>query len=492
MNVSVRSYLIAGAAAATATTLALTAVQVTPDDVAVPAHPVAAEPQLSQAMVDLLAAASRMTAAVPIPSTPSGGGTAAVTGAAPSAAVTAAPGDVTVQNAASDFVDSAYQSIQYWVDYGVELADYVLGWIPYGYLIGDQVNIFYYNLIRPIADSVVYGFINPVLNAPLDIGSWVNGVVNVGTTALYSAINTGIAEANYFLGWILPPLPPLPLPLTTLAPAETSTLQTAIQTPVDSITDALVNANEGFFETVKAVTEGTVVNPAQSILNGVGLNLLANQVDFNYGLLRDLSQVEVDAISDLIKLPDSYLDKLEAGQNPLEALANQVDDASDTAGTRLRQAIKAVSDYADKQVGQFGGVTTLEQKAEAASVPTSVKASLKPEASTPADSTTKTETADTTETKDAPATKPARSAAKNLQDAVDKTVAKTAADAKKAGDDVRQAVKEATTGTSSTKTADRESKSESEKPAKKDRAEQKDSADKPKAKKEKSEKKSDN
>ncbi len=64
MSTSVRSYLVAGAAAATATAIAFAPVQAAPADIAVPAQPTSTEPRLTQAMVDLLAAASRMTAAV--------------------------------------------------------------------------------------------------------------------------------------------------------------------------------------------------------------------------------------------------------------------------------------------------------------------------------------------------------------------------------------------------------------------------------------------
>jgi hypothetical protein len=108
MTVSVRAYLIAGAAAATATTIALTPLQVTPADIAVPAHPTSSAPALSQAMVELLAAASRMTAAVPAPPRP-----APVPGAGPTAGTAptlATPNAVAItpQNAASDWVTSAY------------------------------------------------------------------------------------------------------------------------------------------------------------------------------------------------------------------------------------------------------------------------------------------------------------------------------------------------------------------------------------------------
>lgn len=139
MTVSVRAYLMAGAAAATATTIALTSVQVTPPDVVVPAQPTAPQPELTQAMVDLLAAARRTTITIPVP--PDAPRVAPPHGnAAPDAQATAS-GDVTVQNAASDFVVDAWEAAVPWIDYGVGLVDGALGWVPGLAIVGNQVSL---------------------------------------------------------------------------------------------------------------------------------------------------------------------------------------------------------------------------------------------------------------------------------------------------------------------------------------------------------------
>jgi hypothetical protein len=141
---------------------------------------------------------------------------------------------VAPQNAVSNFIVAAYQAIQPWVDYGVDLAQYVLQFIPFGGLIGAQVNIVYYQLIRPISDSVVYDLIVPVVNDPLNPASYVNGLIAVGGTSVKALINTGIAEANYFLGWLIPPIPPLPFAatVTTATTLKTTTLATQLETAV--------------------------------------------------------------------------------------------------------------------------------------------------------------------------------------------------------------------------------------------------------------------
>jgi hypothetical protein len=141
---------------------------------------------------------------------------------------------VAPQNAVSNFIVTAYQAIQPWVDYGVDLAQYVLQFIPFGGLIGAQVNIVYYQLIRPISDSVVYDLVVPVVNDPLNPASYVNGLIAVGATSVKALVNTGIAEANYFLGWLIPPIPPLPFAatITTATTLKTTTLATQLETAV--------------------------------------------------------------------------------------------------------------------------------------------------------------------------------------------------------------------------------------------------------------------
>lgn len=341
MTVSVRSYLIAGAAAATATTIALTPVQVTPADIAVPAHPTSsAQPQLTQAMVELLAAASRMTAAVPTPPKPAPvPGSGPTTGAAPALATPNAV--VTPQNAASDFVTSAYQFIQYWVDYGVSVAQWALGWVPGGYLIGDQIGIFYNNLIRPVANTTVYNLINPVLNAPLNLGVWANGIADVAWSVVAGAINTGIAEANYFLGWILPPLPPLPLPpLPFAATAQTTSL--AATAPTQTLSTALAGVGERLASAFKGLTEGAS--------------------------LLDVADVKTKPTADLTDTTGATGDL----KNPVQTVVTDVETAASGAADLVKDATENVA-------GAVPSTTTPAQTDEVTTVPKSVQQSLQPQ-----------------------------------------------------------------------------------------------------------------
>jgi hypothetical protein len=223
MSMSLRSHLVAGVAAVATTALIAspTTVQTYPSalanepvvtarvDLAASVKPIVLEPLRPEQVATARAVISRIDPESTF-----------------AAAAVAAP-----QNSASDWVTGAYQWLQYWVNYGIELADYVLQFLPFGYFIADQVNIFYDYLITPIADSVVYGLIVPVLNDPLNLTTWVDGLVNVGQTSVTAAINTGIAEFNYFFGWLIPPLPPRPIPPLPLA--EVQTVQT-----LESVEDA--------------------------------------------------------------------------------------------------------------------------------------------------------------------------------------------------------------------------------------------------------------
>jgi hypothetical protein len=217
MGGSVRRFLAVGTAAVAASAI-----------VGAPASPprtVQAAPPVTVTKVDLAAAVTPLPAADREQFTSA---RAALTRLDPVSPLAAVPAPL---NAATNSINSVYQWIQGWVDYGVELTQYVLQFIPYGYLIGDQVGIVYYNLVRPISDSVVYDFIDPVVGNPLNPATWVNGAIAVGQTTVRSLINTGIAEFNYFFGWLIPPIPPLPLAAKV----------TAAETPEVATPDAAVD-----------------------------------------------------------------------------------------------------------------------------------------------------------------------------------------------------------------------------------------------------------
>lgn len=131
-----------------------------------------------------------------------------------SASATAGPA---VANSITNGIDQAYQFVQYWVDYGVNLAQWGAGFVPViGGLVSAQIGIVYDNLVRPIANSFVYNLVDPIINDP-SFSNIVNSFGRFGGDIVNSVINLAWAEVRYFL----PPLPPLPgLALQATTPAD--------------------------------------------------------------------------------------------------------------------------------------------------------------------------------------------------------------------------------------------------------------------------------
>ncbi|BCI54614.1 hypothetical protein NIIDNTM18_38920 [Mycolicibacterium litorale] len=132
------------------------------------------------------------------------------------ALVSAAQQLVAPQNAATNAVDYAYSVITYWTDYGVELADYALQFVPFGGLISSQIDIVYPQVIG-VTDSLVYDLIDPVLENPLDLSAYIDGLIDVAVSTVTALVNVAVGEVDYFFGWLIPPLPG-PQPFT--APAD--------------------------------------------------------------------------------------------------------------------------------------------------------------------------------------------------------------------------------------------------------------------------------
>lgn len=158
-----------------------------------------------------------------------------------------------VQNAASDLIDTVYSISRYWANYvSLDLGPWLINWIPFGYLISDQIYIWYPNFVLPVVDSFVYDFLDPVVNDPLNLNVWLDGIGDIIDTALTGVYNGIVGEIQYALSfdWFpfpLPPLPPFP-PLPIFA--------TADSTPTE-VTLAASETDEAAVETTD--TDGTDV-----------------------------------------------------------------------------------------------------------------------------------------------------------------------------------------------------------------------------------------
>ncbi len=389
MSTSVRSYLVAGAAAATATAIALTPVQATPADIAVPAHPTSTQPQLSQAMIDLLAAASRMTAAV-TPKSPTQTGAAPALGVAPMATV---PRDATVQPAAipiapnlANTIDQIYVDVEPWVQYGFEVAASIIGWVPWvGWAAGGLL-MDAYTFGESLVASGVFNFTDWLRGD----GGIIQNLADFGADAVQAVVQLGINIVATFIP--LPPLPPLQGPFLASLAAPGATLEGVTQLPFKSVSDALTKAGQDFAATIEKLTEGT------------GLAALTDRLK---------SGAVAGADAPVAELVGSTV------ESAVETAVEGAKEASAELTTGLKDTVKAVSGSADEQA----------EHESAGIVPRSVRQSLRG-VSAP---TTVTDAQDTTQETSAG---PVRSVRNGIRDAVEKS----AADTKKATGAVRSAL----------------------------------------------------
>lgn len=249
MSVSIRSYLTAGAAAMVVGATAITPVQPsTPTSIT--AHTV----RLSAAVQPLV---NQVTAA------------AATLGQnAPAAAPQQPQVQKTAQanNNASDAIDAAYNVIMYWGDYWAnQLGPYLLGWVPFGYLISDQIQIWYNTFTVPVSYSFVYDFLDPVVNDFWNPAVWRNGLTALANTTGFALGQTFNAEVAYIvsLQWFpfpLPPLPPLPFAATKV-PAAVAARTTSAGDDTSGSTEKAKPSGTGHSARPRPVQQATEAGP---------------------------------------------------------------------------------------------------------------------------------------------------------------------------------------------------------------------------------------
>ncbi|GAA1646947.1 hypothetical protein MMUR_19350 [Mycolicibacterium murale] len=350
MRVSLRSMLVAGVSTVAISGLAAAPVRPLPAE-----HPTA-----------LVASAPVQLAAAVTPLSPPDVSSAMAELALP----VPGAGDISTQNAASDFVNWVYAGIVEWSMYlALELAPYVLGFLPGGWLISDQIYALYYPILQ-FTDSVVFDLIDPVLNDPLNLEVWANGISAVAYTAVASLLNAGINEVNlvidYFLSW-LPPLPPIPPwpPFPGVAAAADVTAQAAVPGivggPLSLIADVAAglahNAVNLWYPPSAAVDSG--VGLVSSVLDGFsfvpGVGVADFQLNEFWGLIHSQGNNAAGLANDLISIVnDLVTNTLSQGLGPA------VEDAYYTALLSLQNrgevAVQSLRNFTLDQVQYLTGV----------------------------------------------------------------------------------------------------------------------------------------
>ncbi|GFG55307.1 hypothetical protein MAGR_67480 [Mycolicibacterium agri] len=148
-------------------------------------------------------------------------------------------------------IKDAYNFVEYWVDYGVDVAAYAVGWLPFGWVAADQIQIFYNSLIEPVARTITF-----------NIADWVGGsqtfLQGLNNVVLDSA-NAGIGFLNAEIAWGWGLLPPLPFP-----PPQIPTLPWFTQT--QTVTTSATALTPG--ETTGTGVAATAVRQLRSVVDG--------------------------------------------------------------------------------------------------------------------------------------------------------------------------------------------------------------------------------
>ena len=101
-------------------------------------------------------------------------------------------------------IEAAYLAIEPYVEYGFDLAAYVVGFLPYVGFLYPQI-YFFYDLFEPIVRSGLFNTLD-WLGGEITFAQGLSNFSAATTASINQFINT---EINWVLGF-LPPLPPLP------------------------------------------------------------------------------------------------------------------------------------------------------------------------------------------------------------------------------------------------------------------------------------------
>jgi len=386
MSTSARQYLATGVV-----TVAATAIAVAPVHAPVPEAFTSRSIELRAAVQPLVAPPNTAAAVlgridqIEAAATP---GPAAAR-SAPSQTQTSVQAQAAVQanNAASDAIDSVYAVARYWANYvSLELGPWLINWVPFGYLISDQIYIWYPTFTLPVVDSFVYDFLDPVVNDPLNPAVWSEGLTAIANTAA-NGISSGITqEINYLvsLQWFPIPLPPLPSLPSLPLPAATTTLAAPQAAAVD--TTAAEGQSDDSVTSDDVVTAATGHSARGQLADGLPAGPAA--------ATQDVVGAAGQAGSDIADANASADEAVTAAAHPVATtVATTARQRATEAKAGVDQAVKALAEAPDTVakgiVTAQGEVRGAVQKAASAIATaktgdrTTVRATARPAQSTP-------------------------------------------------------------------------------------------------------------
>ena len=252
----------------------------------------------------------------------------------------------------ANFIDAAYLAIEPWVEYAFDVAAAVVSWIPYGWLIDDQIWVLY-NFFERLVNSGVFNITDWLRGQGSALKNVADWLVDAGLALVW----LGLDELS---AWV--PLPPLPIypPIPPVA-----------DVPEGLFGDVVV----GVSAALAAVSNG-IWNIWEPIKTGIG-----GGVDFISGVLDSIAWVpfvplinfelvegwtliasEGDALTgfahDLINAGDQFVVDTVDGDGLIAATMNALRTTLDSIGARGGQAVQALVDWGRAQIDYLVGLVT--------------------------------------------------------------------------------------------------------------------------------------
>lgn len=251
MDTSIRSYLVAGMAAATASVIVATPIQPAPA-IARAAHTFALSAAVQPLIAPLQTAAVAIGAVTQNVQPTAAATAAATTSSAAATALPTAPGwtppSLSGQSIGNAIIN-IYNTLEPWVQWGFEVVAWAASWVVGA--LADQINIIY-NSIEPVVAGVVYS-----------VAYLFDGDFSLILPTLVTGVQTGVQNLVYGeIAWVLsffPPLPPIGSVFGAAVPAAASTTAAAATSATDQQADTAAPADPistGHFAVVRNPAKG--------------------------------------------------------------------------------------------------------------------------------------------------------------------------------------------------------------------------------------------
>jgi len=252
----------------------------------------------------------------------------------------------------ANFIDAAYLAIEPWVEYAFDVAAYVLSWVPYGWLISDQIWVVY-NFVESLVHSGVFNttdWLRGQGSALKNISDW---IVDAGLALIW----LGLDELS---AWV--PLPPLPYypprpPVADLPEGLLGNVVVSASHAIASVSNGIWN----IWEPIKGGI-GSGVGFISGVLDSIAWVPFVPLINFELNEGWTLIATEGDALTgfahDLINAGDQFVVETVDGDGLIAATRDALRTTLDSISARGGQAVQALVDWGRAQIDYFVGLVT--------------------------------------------------------------------------------------------------------------------------------------